>query len=167
MRRTTREAGISALMLTVLISAMFAIVLSETPFVTAADTTDPTVIIGSPSPGSVYKTNVSTITVTGTCSDDTGVTSVTWQNSVGGTGDATLQAGEWSAGPIQLSVGDNVITVYAHDSAGNTGYASVTVNYAPFEPGTTVRDWTWIVVGIVAVALVLIIAYMLVFRKKK
>jgi hypothetical protein len=134
----------------------------------AGDTTDPSISITSPPPGSTFSTNVSTVTVTGTSSDNVGVTSVTWQNSRGGTGNAETEGDEWSTGAIQLQDGDNVITVYAHDSAGNTAYSSITVHYSPIDEGDmTFRGWEYVAVGIVAVGIVLVLAFFMMKRKKK
>ena len=67
----------------------------------------------------------------GSASDVTsGVSSVTWSNSRGGSGTA-IGTTSWSISNITLSSGDNVITVTARDAAGNTNTATLTVTYNP------------------------------------
>ena len=58
--------------------------------------------------------------------DDTGVQSVVWVNSRGGSGVATGTAA-WTTGPIPLQDGLNVITVTATDSTGVQGTDAITV----------------------------------------
>ena len=83
--------------------------------------------VGSPSQaGGSTRTINSRIIVTGAASDNVGVVSVTWANSRGGSG-AALGTTSWSAGPIELQMGDNVITITATDAAGNVRTATLTV----------------------------------------
>ena len=96
---------------------------------TAPETVPPTVGITSPTSGSSYSTNVSTVTLSGTASDNVGVTQVTWANNRGGSGTASGTT-NWSTSAITLQVGSNVITVTARDAAGNTATATLTVSYA-------------------------------------
>jgi hypothetical protein len=85
------------------------------------------VTVGSPSHAGVSTRTInSRIIVTGAASDIVGVVSVTWANSRGGSG-AALGTTSWSAGPIELQMGDNIITITAVDMAGNAQTASVTV----------------------------------------
>jgi hypothetical protein len=90
------------------------------------DLLSPTCTITTPAT-SPYDNGTSTsITISGTASADTGVISVTWSNSLGGSGTCTGTT-SWSANITGLSVGDNVITITAHDAADNTGTDTVTV----------------------------------------
>ncbi len=84
------------------------------------------VTITSPTTASTYITNSSTIALSGTASSAAGVTQVTWSNSAGGNG-TCVGTTSWSAIEIALQNGNNVITVTATDSAGNTGSAILTV----------------------------------------
>jgi hypothetical protein len=59
--------------------------------------------------------------------DNVGVSQVTWSNSLGGSGTATLSPGTWSVSSIALQLGDNIITVTASDAAGNLSTATVTI----------------------------------------
>ncbi len=101
------------------------------------DTIDPTITITSPTSGDTYSTSQSTIDLGGTASDNVGITSVTWVNDEGGSGTASGTT-EWTISNISLQEGDNVITVTAHDAAGNTGSDILTVTYSPFLPPDTI-----------------------------
>jgi len=93
---------------------------------TTTDTTVPTVSISTPTTGSTYSTTQSTINITGTASDDRGLSQVTWVNSLGGSGVASGTT-SWSIASIPLQVGTNVITVTAVDSSGNRATDSLSV----------------------------------------
>ena len=91
------------------------------------DTTRPTVTITPPA-STVVSQNI--INLSGTFADNlSGVASLTWLNSVGSSGNATISgtglSGTWSAGPIALSTGDNTITITATDAAGNAGSVNI------------------------------------------
>jgi hypothetical protein len=88
--------------------------------VTVLDTTPPTLTITSPADGTIVTT--SSIIVTGTASDESGIANVT-VNGI-------LAAGttSWSAN-LTLTEGENMITVVATDTAGNIATQTVTVWY--------------------------------------
>ena len=93
------------------------------------DTTVPTVTISSPTSDETNTTTNSTISLDGSASDSTsGINSVKWSNSNGESGMASGTT-NWSISSINLSSGDNTITVIATDNAGNTGKDTVTVTY--------------------------------------
>jgi dienelactone hydrolase len=93
------------------------------------DTTSPTVTITAPVTSGTYHTADSPlITLSGTASDNVGVTSVAWVNDRGGSGSATGTI-TWSVPGITLQTGTNVITVTASDAASNTGTATLNVIY--------------------------------------
>ena len=94
------------------------------------DTADPVVTITSPTEDATYATSSATINLSGTASDDVGVSSVTWSNDRGGSGEATGTT-TWSITGISLSEGENVITVTATDAAANEGTDVLTVTYTP------------------------------------
>ncbi|MCK5099513.1 MAG: hypothetical protein KAR45_15505, partial [Desulfobacteraceae bacterium] len=115
------------------------------------DVTDPSVVINSPTSDTGYNTIEPNINISGTTSDDSGVTQVIWSNSAGGSGTATdsdesristaaLGMTSWSVSDISLSVGENVITITASDATGNTSSDSITIMYQP-TPGDS---WTMI-----------------------
>ena len=87
------------------------------------DTVAPTLTILSP-PTTSVSTTASTATLSGTASDNVGVVSVTWTDSLGNTGPAKGTT-QWTAGPVALLVGSNTITIRASDAAGNVGWRSV------------------------------------------
>jgi hypothetical protein len=91
-----------------------------------ADTTDPNLAIDSPSSSGSYSTSSATVVVSGTASDNVSVAAVTWSNDRGGSGTAAGTTA-WIAANIPLQSGNNVITVTAHDLAGNTSSATVMV----------------------------------------
>ena len=66
-----------------------------------------------------------TMGITGTASDNVGVTAVKWTTSNGDAGAASGTT-NWSA-TIPLLVGDNVVTVRVYDSAGNSSWRAITV----------------------------------------
>jgi len=94
------------------------------------DTAVPTVTITSPTSDSTYTSTSSTISLGGSASDTTsGIKSVSWSNSLGGSGTASGTT-SWNASGISLSSGSNVITVTASDNAGNTVTDTLTVSYS-------------------------------------
>ncbi|HEX9625691.1 MAG TPA: Ig-like domain-containing protein [Acidiferrobacterales bacterium] len=100
------------------------------------DTTAPSVSIGNP--GGATTVTASPITVSGSATDDIGVTQVSWSTSTGGSGNASRSGSgtgiTWSAS-VPLQSGANTITVTARDAAGNASAArSVTVTYNPPAP---------------------------------
>ncbi|MEK6568052.1 MAG: Calx-beta domain-containing protein, partial [Candidatus Omnitrophota bacterium] len=100
------------------------------------DTTAPTVSISIPTSDATYSTTSGTLSLSGTASDDTTLSSVTWSSDKGGSGTATLTDSAWSVSGISLSSGDNLITVTASDSSTNTSSDSLTVTYTPITAPT-------------------------------
>jgi hypothetical protein len=101
---------------------------------TQPDTSTPIVAISLPTSSNTFETSLSAINIAGTATDDVGVTAVTWRNDREGSGAAT-GATNWTVEGIALQSGTNVITITARDAAGNTGAATLSVNYTP--PDTT------------------------------
>jgi len=95
-----------------------------------ADTIVPTISINAPTSGPAFTSPSSTVNLSGAASDNTGVTQVTWASDRGVSGAATGSTG-WSIASIALQSGNNVITVTAHDAAGNMAGDSLTVTYNP------------------------------------
>lgn len=87
------------------------------------DITPPQIQVLSLTNGAVLTS--SSVTVSGTASDDTALASVT-VNGVA----ATLGSGSFSAG-VPLVAGANTLTAIATDSSGNTASTSIQVTYAP------------------------------------
>ena len=93
------------------------------------DTTAPIVTITSPTSGDTYTATGSTVSLSGNASDSlSGISSVTWSNDKGGSGDASGTT-YWSISSISLVSGDNKITVTAKDNVGNTSTDTITVTY--------------------------------------
>jgi hypothetical protein len=91
---------------------------------TGPDTVPPTLSIQSPA-STIVQTSQSTITVTGGASDNVGVKTVTWQNTLIGSGTATGTS-NWSA-TVTLYPGTNTLIFRAYDAAGNSSWRSLTV----------------------------------------
>jgi hypothetical protein len=91
---------------------------------TGSDTTAPAIAITTPA-GTIVSTTAASLGLSGTASDNVGVTSVKWSTSTGGAG-STSGATSWSA-EVPLLVGTNVVTVRAYDAAGNSSWRAVTI----------------------------------------
>ena len=98
-----------------------------------ADTTAPTIVMTSPTSGGSFATTLPTVTLSGTSSDNIGVSSVTWFNDRGGSGTASGTS-TWSVS-VPLQTGTNNLIVSARDAAGNASVVTLTVNYTV--PDTT------------------------------
>jgi hypothetical protein len=96
----------------------------------AVDSTPPSVSITGPTSNPNYDALSSTLGVSGTATDNVGVTAVSWSNDRGGSGSATGTT-NWSVSSIALQSGTNVITIRANDAAGNQGTDVLTVTYTP------------------------------------
>jgi hypothetical protein len=97
----------------------------------------PTITILQPTSNATYTTNVATLALSGTASDDHGLLSVTWQSDRSGSGVALNSSGDWTAwttGQIPLLSGVNVIRLIATDTGSQTRDDTITVTYTP-DPG--------------------------------
>src|SRR5260221_6634215 len=101
------------------------------------DTTAPALSITLPTGSGSYSTTSATVSLSGTASDNVGVASVTWSNLGNSTNGSASGTGTWNIASISLAQGANQITVTAHDAAGYTGGATLTVNYNPNPTDTT------------------------------
>jgi hypothetical protein len=129
------------------------------------DVTDPSIAITTPS-GATFSTNSSSLTVSGSSSDDVGVVNVSWSNNRGGSGMATVEGGSWSISSIPLHEGSNVITVTAKDAANNSATATITVTFT----GGTADDGlsTEVIIAIVGVIVVAVLfIFFFVWRRRK
>jgi len=97
------------------------------------DTTPPTVSITSPSNGTAVKET--SITVAGTISDNTGVSTVTVNSQK-----AEISAASFTVTGIALDEGANTITAQALDIGGNTKSASITVTRDTTPPAITIAE---------------------------
>jgi len=89
------------------------------------DRTPPTLKLTNPTATSL-STNAATITISGTASDNQGVTRITWSNSGWSQGEIP-GAPTFTLSPIRLYVGLNTITLKAFDAAGNAATKSLSV----------------------------------------
>ena len=94
--------------------------------IAAPDQTAPDLRITSPTTDPSYRTVNSKIIVTGSALDDVGVVSVTWASDRGGAG-AAFGTSSWVTTPIDLKMGDNILTITASDGAGNVTTVTLTV----------------------------------------
>jgi hypothetical protein len=108
---------------------------------TLCDPDPPVVSITIPiAGGGSYQTDQPVVDLAGQASDDIGVTKILWKNDQGGGGTAHATANWegpcfWEAKGITLSEGDNLITITALDTAGNSAEATLTVTYTfPLPP---------------------------------
>jgi len=99
-------------------------------YVSVSDTQAPQVAISVPAGSGSYQSSTSTVSLSGSASDDQGVTQVQWSNAAGGSGTASGTT-SWSISGISLSAGQNTIDVTAKDAAGNHGTAVIIVTYTP------------------------------------
>ncbi|MBA3974818.1 MAG: hypothetical protein C0504_11450 [Candidatus Solibacter sp.] len=90
-----------------------------------ADTTPPTLQITSPARTSL-QSSASSIVITGSATDNTAVTSVTWSTSMGASGVAEGLA-PFKTQAIPLVKGTNQIVLRAFDAAGNSSWRSISV----------------------------------------
>lgn len=90
----------------------------------AADTEPPQVVITSPTSEATWDTGETSLTISGTASDDVGVAQVTW--TVGGQSGTANGTTSWSA-TVPLTDGANTVSIRARDEAGNTATATLAV----------------------------------------
>ena len=107
----------------------------------SADTIAPAISVTYPTSGATYEINVSTVDISGSASDNVGVTRVTWFSSGSGSGTA-INTENWSISNIELVEGKNIITIWAKDAAGNENGATLTVTYTPPQPTPVISDLT-------------------------
>jgi hypothetical protein len=93
------------------------------------DTTPPTVTITNPVPPNATSPTPS-VTVSGSASDNTGITSMYWVNMLTNEQGTMAGAAAWTF-TVGLINGDNQIHVLAWDGSGNQGTASIIVHYGP------------------------------------
>ena len=89
------------------------------------DTTPPTISISAPNAGADLTTDDLAQTVSGTCSTDT----VILLSSKGNFADSNCSDGTWSLNPYVLDSGVNAFTITAYDSAGNSAFDTININY--------------------------------------
>ncbi|MCP3881398.1 MAG: hypothetical protein GY701_23855, partial [Sulfitobacter sp.] len=103
----------------------------------APDVTPPTISITSPAIDP-FTTTVPTAILSGTASDNVGVTQVAWSNTTTGASGVAAGTAAWTAAGIPLQAGANSLVVTARDAAFNADTDTLTVNYTPPGPAFTV-----------------------------
>lgn len=101
-----------------------------------ADTTPPVVTITGPTTGTTHTATSSPLTLSGSASDNVGVTQVSWITDRGASGNASGTT-NWTAAGIPLQSGSNIVTITARDAAGNKGTDVLTVTYSVVTADTT------------------------------
>jgi hypothetical protein len=102
------------------------------------DVTQPNGTVG----GADFDTSSNSAGISGTANDNVQIASVTWSNSLGGSGVASYNAGtgNWTATVSPLSPGSNVITITITDSAGNQRTVTRTIFYDNLPPSLSVTS---------------------------
>ena len=94
------------------------------------DTTDPAISITSPTSSATYSTSSASVSIGGTASDNTAVTSVVVTLSGATTGTVTITGTTTWSGSFTANAGDTVATAIAYDAAGNASTSdTLTVTY--------------------------------------
>lgn len=96
------------------------------------DSTSPAIAITFPTTSTPYTTTSNTITISGTASDNVGISSVAWVvvSSGSGSGGTANGTKSWTVSGISLQSGTNTITMTAYDKAGNSSQKTLTVIYS-------------------------------------
>jgi hypothetical protein len=134
--------GTTAGTYSVVASASDGVLTSSQPFTwtmttaPVSDTTPPSVTITGPTNANTYSTTSTSIPLSGTASDNSGVSLVTWVSDRGGNGQANGTT-TWNVPSIPLASGTNVITVQARDAAGNLANDVLTVSMSTTPPTDT------------------------------
>ncbi|MDX2110059.1 MAG: putative Ig domain-containing protein [Verrucomicrobiota bacterium] len=97
-------------------------------FFVPPDTSAPAVSIDFPTLNTVFETEINTLNLSGTATDNSSIAKVEWSNDRGGQGTASGVA-PWSVNNIPLQSGQNVIEITAIDDAGNTTSDTLSVTY--------------------------------------
>jgi fibronectin type 3 domain-containing protein len=106
------------------------------------DTTPPSINITAPTTASSYDTTNGSVTVSGTATDNVGLTRISWANNKGGSGSQTVSGTSANASfNIALQNGANTITLTAIDTSGNSGQKQLVVNYTA--PTSNSATLTW------------------------
>ena len=92
------------------------------------DKSPPTLSINGPTANPTYTTGNANITISGSVSDNEGITELYWQNDRGGNGTINI-APNWSYSGVALQSGVNNITVVAKDAATNEARQTLEVTY--------------------------------------
>lgn len=98
------------------------------------DTIAPSIFIQNPTSDNVFVTIATTLDISGTAADDEALDKITWNLNSRDSGTASGKE-NWLIDDMDLSLGENVITVTAHDKANHTSWDQITItrnNYVSF-----------------------------------
>jgi chitodextrinase len=110
---------------------------------TLGDSTSPSITILTPTSSATYNSSSTPISLTGTSTDNVAVTSVTWSRVNGATATGTASGtASWTASGITLLSGSNVISIVAHDAAGNTATDTLTITFDNTAPAVAITSPT-------------------------
>ncbi|ATC64560.1 hypothetical protein CMV30_11680 [Nibricoccus aquaticus] len=98
------------------------------------DTTAPSLALSTPTTSSTYSTATQPLTLTGTASDNTAVTSVTWSSDRTSLTGTTTGTTSWTTPALALMNGANQLTLTARDAAGNIATTTLLVTYTGASP---------------------------------
>ncbi len=135
------QAGTNVITLTAYDTVSNAVLAILTVTYNPPDAIPPNLTITSPTTGLTYVTNVSNVYLGGSASDNVGVSQITWSNNRGGSGVATGTS-TWNIADVILQTGTNIISVTAHDAAGNSSYSALTIIYEVKPPTITITSPT-------------------------
>lgn len=125
------------------------------------DILDPEIAIIQPTSDPSYSTHDLSASLSGTYSDNVGVTDITWSNAAtSASGTATFSSGNWQIGPVTLQNGTNIITVTAYDAAGNWDAAVISIYNSPedsTDTGGLSLEMILIILAIIVIILVIIL----------
>lgn len=106
----------------------------------SATSTGVSLAITSPTSASTMDTTDSTVSLAGTAGSDSVIAEVSWRNDRGGQG-AANGTDNWQTNSIALEFGQNLITVTAEDTSGNTRSRNIVVNRESGELGSATLSW--------------------------
>lgn len=106
----------------------------------SATDTGVSLAISSPTSASTMDTTDSTVSLAGTAGSDAGIAEVSWRSDRGGQG-AANGTDNWQTSSIALELGENLITVTAEDTSGNTQSRNIVVNRESGELGSATLAW--------------------------
>jgi len=101
--------------------------------ITVQDAVAPVVTITSPSTDPKYSTDQSTVNISGTASDESGLSGVYWVNETTGSHGKCTQSPDWenwSVNGVVLVDGVNQIQITGTDTEGNAGSDTIDVSYS-------------------------------------
>jgi len=91
------------------------------------------IYIKHPSTTNTYTSSEDSTKLIGTMFYPNRIVRVTWNNSLGSSGNCNLSAWHWWVNDVPLFDGDNVITITAYDKYNNIGIDVITISYSALD----------------------------------